>query len=134
MPTLRPDDIAPNDLLLDPNNFRFQDSVNYWQVDKAHHRLYVAKDFDGTTDFPTNDLWYWRNRKGGASHGLLLRPHSLRWVNKPDLSDMSLFRSFQAVGSRTFLSSQDPSDILWRKCLFELQSNRRSFRKILQGC
>lgn len=68
-----------------------EDMGQYWRMIRAGYRLYIAKDFQAP------QLLRFDNKHEGANHTIYHEPHSLRWVNKTDLSDMSVFRTAQAV-------------------------------------
>lgn len=72
-------------------DYTFEDIGGYWQMKKANYHIYISKWFDDS------DLIRFDNRFNGANHSILYRPHSLRWVNNPDLSDMSTWRTAQHV-------------------------------------
>jgi len=68
-----------------------EDKGAYWEMRKHNYRLRVHKDFGA------NQLIQYTNRYKGANHTIVYEPHSLRWVNNPDLSDMQMFRTQQSV-------------------------------------
>lgn len=72
-------------------DIRFEDSGSWWSVTKANYHLYVIKNFD------SENVVRYDNKYDGCNHTIYLKPHSLRWVNKTDFSDMQLFRNAQPV-------------------------------------
>lgn len=72
-------------------DLRLQDQGTYWSVTKANQKLYINKQFDGA------DLIRFDNKLKQCNHTIFIKPHSLRWVNHTDFSDMVLFRNAQSV-------------------------------------
>lgn len=73
------------------SDFTLEDQGAYWRMAKHNYRLFVAKNFGAA------QLIRFDNRFNGRNHTIYYEPNSLRWVNNPDLSDMSLWRSAQTV-------------------------------------
>lgn len=68
-----------------------EDKGTYWAFEKANHKLYVAKDFSADQLIRVDNRWE------GNNHSIKFDPKRLVWVNNPNLSDMVVFRTAQAV-------------------------------------
>lgn len=74
-----------------------EDKGTYWEMLKNNYTLRVAKDFSAPWLIQyKNQIKNWKINKR-ANITIKYEPHSLRWVNNPDLSDMQVFRTQQAV-------------------------------------
>ena len=104
-------------------DYTLEDMGTYWRMVKANYRLYVAKDFGAP------DLIRFDNRYEGANHSIYYEPHSLRWVNNPDLSDMSTWRTAQAVTGVLSGNKVRYTDAFGSGIHFEITLRRHGFKK-----
>lgn len=73
------------------SDISFVDMGTYWEMTKHNYHLKVLKNFAAPTLIEYKNVWE------GANHTITYDPVQIAWVNNPDLSDMVVFRTQQAV-------------------------------------
>ena len=112
-----------------PVNFTLEDKGTYWQMVKANHKLYIAKDFDAP------QLLRYDNKYEGANHTLYFEPHSLQWVHKTT-HDRVLIKAAQSV-TGTIITSITGYSVVYENAFgnnvdFVIEGRRHGFRKYVR--